>query len=368
MLGASCAEDAAIGESSLAKEFRSPSLTEPVTYEVDFSAVVTAPYHTKVLKVWMPIPQSDGIQQISDSELTTFPERVVPQISSEPVYGNRFAYFEFHEPQGGQIIRHHFTATVRNARWELDPSLVQTPDTWPQKFAPYLTPDSIAEVSGFQDVIRTISPDRPDRTGRLFAAMDWIDEHMTYDHVDASLRADARHAFEKRHGHCSDYHGLCATMGRSLGFPTRVTYGIALFPKNSPSHCKLEAFLPPYGWVSFDLSETQKMIAAIEKDLSLDVAKREKLKIAARERLMAGFRENSWLLLTRGTDYELSPRASRAVRVVRTIYAEADGEPLPDPDPANSEKREFGWMTVHAYKSDRPVPLPFKDFDSLAIE
>jgi ATP-dependent helicase HrpA len=34
-------------------------------------------------------------------------------------------------------------------------------------------------------------------------------------------------------------------MGRTLGFPTRVTYGIALFPKNSPSHCKLEALLPP---------------------------------------------------------------------------------------------------------------------------
>ena len=29
-----------------------------------------------------------------------------------------------------------------------------------------------------------------------------------------------------------------------------MTYGINPFPKNSPSHCKLEAYLPPYGWVS----------------------------------------------------------------------------------------------------------------------
>lgn len=364
----SFAEDNSSRLTQRSEESRSPSLTEPITYEVDFSAVVTAPYHTKVLKVWMPIPQTDSLQQISASELSTFPDVVAPQIAFEPVYGNKFAYFEFREPQGAQIIRHRFTATVRNARWDLDPSLVRTPSEWPQDLAPYLKPEPIAEAVGFQEVIDGIALDRTNRTRGLFAAMDWINKSMTYDHIDASLRADAGHAFAKRHGHCSDYHGLCATMGRSLGFPTRVTYGLALFPKNSPSHCKLEAFLPPYGWVSFDLSETQKMIEAIEKNATLDVAAKERLKVAARERLMSGFRENSWLLVTKGTDYELAPRASQSVRVVRTIYAEADGEPLPDPDPANSEKREFGWMTVHSYKSDKPVSQPFKDLNSLDAE
>ena len=31
--------------------------SHPVTYEVDFAVVVTAPYHTKKLKVWLPLPQ-----------------------------------------------------------------------------------------------------------------------------------------------------------------------------------------------------------------------------------------------------------------------------------------------------------------------
>ena len=51
--------------------------------------------------------------------------------------------------------------------------------------------------------------------------------------------------------------------------------------------------------------------------------------------------------------------------MVRTIYAEADGEPLPDPDPADSNKREFGWMTAHEYRADREVAYPFKDWKSL---
>ncbi|MDA1048899.1 MAG: hypothetical protein O3C40_00250 [Planctomycetota bacterium] len=41
---------------------------------------------------------------------------------------------------------------------------------------------------------------------------------------------------------------------------------------------------------------------------------------------------------------------------------------LPDPDPANQDKREFGWMTVHSYKANKPVSQPFKDLSSLDVE
>jgi hypothetical protein len=362
------AQDATSQQPVHSEDASSPSLTDPVTYEVDFSAVITPPYHTKVLKVWLPIPQPDSIQQISGSELTTFPEQVVPQVATEPVYGNKFAYFEFHEPLGAQIIRHRFTATVQNAHWNLDAAVVDLPDKWPRELAGYLAPDPIAEAAGFREVIRSFALDPRDRTSGLFAAIDWIDKNLAYDHINASLRADAAHAFTKRHGHCSDYHGLCATMGRALGYPTRVTYGISLFPKNSPSHCKFEAYLPPYGWVSFDVPETQKMVAEIQTSHLLDGAAKDRLSAAARQRLMSGFRENSWLLVTKGTEYELVPKASRPVHVVRTIYAEADGEALPDPDPANKDKREFGWMTVHAYKADKPVSQPFKDLSTLKLE
>jgi transglutaminase-like putative cysteine protease len=198
--------------------------------------------------------------------------------------------------------------------------------------------------------------------------MRWIDSNITYDHVHASLKADPEHAFTQLRGHCSDYHGLCAAMGRALGYPTRVTYGLSLYPKNSPSHCKLEAFLPPYGWVSFDVSETQKLVRKIGANEKLSAEEKDRLNDAARHRLQSGFRENSWLLVTQGTDYELAPKASQPVKVVRTIYAEADGQPLPDPDPANPQQREFAWMTAHKYSADRPFKLPFEDVATLIEE
>ena len=342
-------------------------ITEPVKYEIDFSAVVTAPYHTKVLRVWMPIPPSDDVQQISDRELSTFPMKVEPEIDEESVFGNRFAYFEFHDPHGAQIIRHRFTATVSNARWDVEPQEVATPQYGDDRLAASLKPQDVAKTDKFKDIFQKIKPNANEGSSakNLFQAMAWIEDNLTYDHVHASLQADANHALMQQRGHCSDYHGLCSTFGRTLGFPSRVTYGLALFPKNSPSHCKMEALLPPYGWVSFDLSETQKMIRKIQADESLDQSTKDRLATAARKRLVGGFRENSWLQMTRGENYELVPRASRPVAVVRTIYAEADGEPLPEPDPANVDKREYGWMTVHQYTADQPVVKPFKDLSTL---
>jgi hypothetical protein len=115
------------------------------------------------------------------------------------------------------------------------------------------------------------------------------------------------------------------------------------------------------------VSETQKLTQAIQKEKGLSEADKKALVAAAEERLKRGFRDNTWYLQTRGTDYDLAPPAAEKVKVVRTIYAEADGQPLPDPDPANPAKKEFAWMTVHQFKADHAVPYPFTDWKGLAV-
>jgi len=337
----------------------------PVEYQVDFSVVVTAPHHSKVLRVWLPLPQNNACQEIQDRHLSTFPMTVAPKIGRESRFGNQFAYFEFHEPKGAQMIRHQFRAKVWEMRWNLAADNVVNVEKWPDAFAPYLQPDPLTSNAAFHAVVNKLAKPQSTDGERLYAAMSWVDTHMTYDHKNASLQADANHAFSLGRGHCSDYHGLCAAMGRELGNPTRVVYGLNLFPKDSPSHCKVESFLAPYGWVPFDVSETQKLVQSIQSHPDLPSSDKARLVAAVRRRLAQGFRENTWLLVTRGVSYELVPKASKPVRVVRTIYAEADGQPLPEPDPANTDKHEFAWMTMHDYKSDRPVTSPFKDLTSL---
>src|SRR6516225_9257688 len=74
--------------------------SSPVTYDVDFAVVVTAPYHTKKLKVWLPLPQSDAAQEVEEGTITTSPIKVTHKVAKEPAFGNQFAYFEFDHPEG----------------------------------------------------------------------------------------------------------------------------------------------------------------------------------------------------------------------------------------------------------------------------
>jgi hypothetical protein len=340
--------------------------SDAVTYDIDFSVVVTAPYHTKTLKVWLAMPQSDGGQTIEGSTLSTFPMKVAPSVGVEKVHGNKFAFFEFDHPEGAQIIRHKFKATIHEMRWNIEPAKVAKIEKWPASFEPYLKSDQNVKID---DRVKKLAldavPSSKNPSDDLASVMGWVNKFMKYDHVNASLQASVDHALTKKAGHCSDYHGLCAAFGRALGYPTRVTYGINTFAKNSPSHCKLEAYLPPYGWVCFDVSETQRVVESIQKDKTIDAAKNVELIKLAHDRLQGGFRDNTWLQQTRGTDYDLVPPASKRVPLVRTIYVEADGVALRDPDPANADQREFGWMTVHHYVPSRPVEYPFKGWKSL---
>ena len=341
--------------------------SNPVEYDVEFQAILTAPHKTKLLRVWLPIPTSDHGQELLSSELTTFPESVTPKIADEPVFGNRFAYFEFVNPQGGQIIKHKLKIKVWELRWNIEPAQIQSVTKWPNSFDPYRRNEAQAIVADarFEKLLQQIIPNRRGGLQDLDAVMTWVSGNFTYDHVNASLAASSIHAIEQRRGHCSDYHGFCAAMGRLIGQPTRITYGINAFPKNSPSHCKLEAFLPPYGWVSFDVSETQKLVQSLALNKSLTEADRASLKAAANRRLLSGFRDNTWYLQTRGSDYDLVPKGTSRVPVIRTIYAEADGTPLAEPDPANTKQTSFTWMTAHKFQADHAVTYPFTDTKSL---
>jgi transglutaminase-like putative cysteine protease len=340
--------------------------SNPVSYDVDFSVVVTAPSGTKLLKVWLPLPPSDAAQQVSDSQVSTFPNHVMPKVEREKVYGNTFAYFEFPNPDGGQIIRHKFKIKVWEQHWDLDPKKVVRVTDWPATFDPFLKADrSVVVDDRLRKFAQEIVPARKNPAADLDEVMDWIDTHLTYDPTKASLTGSSEHALDQRTGHCSDYHGLCAAFGRALSVPTRVTYGIIPMARNSPTHCKCEAYLPPYGWVCFDVSETQNLIKRLKNAPGLSDKEKQTLARAARERLRHGFRDNTWFLQTRGTDYELAPPASKRVPLVRTAYAEADGRALADPDPSNPNVREFAWMTVHQYRADRRVTYPFSDWSSL---
>ena len=92
------------------------------------------------------MPQTEFGQEVTEGSLSTFPMKTDAKIDTEKTFGNKFAYFEFHEPQGAQIIRHRFKVTVWELRWNLDPDKIVQVGQWPESFQPYRRGESQAVV------------------------------------------------------------------------------------------------------------------------------------------------------------------------------------------------------------------------------
>src|SRR5262245_7225825 len=152
--------------------------SDPVTYQVDLSFVITAPYHTKKLRVWLPLPPSDALQEVSGRDLSTFPLKVQPTIGKEAVFGNQFAYFEFDHPEGAQIIRHKFTVKTWEVNWNVDPNKVLKVDRWPAGFDRYLRGERLVVVDErFRKLAGEIVPERRGPALDLAAVMHWVHEN-----------------------------------------------------------------------------------------------------------------------------------------------------------------------------------------------
>ncbi len=176
--------------------------SDPVTYDVDFSIVVTPPYKAQKLQVWLPMPTTDAAQEVTEGSLSSFPMSVEPAIAAEPVYGNKFAYFEFKSPQGAQVIRHQFKIKAWELNWKINPMKVQTVSQWPKGFAKYQQGDSQSVIvdERFETVLNEIVPQRTNPFQDFGGVMDWVQSHVAYDHHDASLKANSEHVLTKRRG------------------------------------------------------------------------------------------------------------------------------------------------------------------------
>jgi hypothetical protein len=77
---------------------------------------VTEPRKTKLLRFWMPIPPIDHEQTLISSEIVSFPDEIKPEGDTKPLYGNRFAFVEFKNPQGAPTIRHPFRVRMDDSQ------------------------------------------------------------------------------------------------------------------------------------------------------------------------------------------------------------------------------------------------------------
>ncbi|TWT33183.1 arylsulfatase [Blastopirellula retiformator] len=115
-----------------------------------------------------------------------FRRKCRPTIHVEPKYGNKFAYFEFADPHGAQIIRHQFQAKVWQLDWKLQPQQLTDVTSWPASFDKYRQGESQAVVVNdqFRELAAQVVPEGEDPLTTMGSIMDYVIRDFQYDHGD----------------------------------------------------------------------------------------------------------------------------------------------------------------------------------------
>ena len=287
------------------------------TFEFTYLTKIPAlPTDTKVSRIWIPLPQSDSYQQISNLKIAS-PFPYATHHDSE--YGNKYAYLELPAAKlaGPAEVRVTFEVTRREHRVSLGANSTAA-DKRPEAsdLQRFLQPDrrvplagTIAELSAQQ----TQGIQDPVAKGR--AIYDYVIATMRYDKSGTGWgNGDAIWACTAKRGNCTDFHSLFIGMMRAAGIPARFEIGFPLPTDQhagtiSGYHCWAQFYVEKYGWIPVDASEAWKHPE--KKDYFF------------------GAHDDDRVQFTIGRDIRLDPpQQGEPLNYFIYPYAEVDGKPL----------------------------------------
>jgi transglutaminase-like putative cysteine protease len=227
------------------------------------------PTDVRISKVWIPLPQSDAWQSISDLKIES-PFAYSTRRDSE--YGNEYVYLEIPAAKvsGAADIRVTFHATRQEHLVAVggNPGVIKTAATTAASTGDlkrFLEPDRRVPLRG---VIAELSAEQTrgieDPMAKARAIYDYVIATMRYDKSGTGWgNGDAIWACTAKRGNCTDFHSLFIGMMRAAGIPARFEIGFPL-PADQHAgtipgyHCWAEFYVAPYGWIPVDASEAWK--------------------------------------------------------------------------------------------------------------
>lgn len=219
----------------------------------------------KPLSIWFPEAVSD---QWQDVKIVSQSGDLPLRRTVEKQYGDKM----FHaETRSANKPEYHFEVTYEVTRRErisyrdghfMSPA-VNTPRAMLARYssADALVPTSgrLADLAAYQ--VKSANADTPIKKAR--AIYDYIFSTMRYDKSGTGWgRGDSEWACDSKHGNCTDFHSLFASMARSQHIPTRFAIGFPIpTAKHSGEiagyHCWAD-FNVDRHWVPVDISEAWK--------------------------------------------------------------------------------------------------------------
>ena len=213
------------------------------------------PVGTKVLDLWLPVPQTDRNQTIHRITIDA-PNRVT--IGRESRFGNQSVNVRVDQPTAPVTV----TLIVEATRWEnIGNEEVLSNDAR----AEYLKPEPLVPLDGpvrslALEAIRGQDTDAE----KAKAIYEKVVDLMTYDKSGTGWgRGDAIFACDAKRGNCTDFHALVIGMARSVNIPARFAIGLPLPHERGTGdipgyHYWAELYVRGCGSVPVDASEAGK--------------------------------------------------------------------------------------------------------------
>jgi len=212
------------------------------------------PEGAETLRLWIPLPQNNLHQEVSDFDITSpFPYK----INVTEGYGNKMLYVEADKPTGAfQVtVSYIFKRYANVDGFRSDEKMGENLTLAPQKLVPIS--EDIAEIA-----LEAIG-DADSGMARGRALFDHTFDYMTYDKSGTCWgTGDFNYARKVAKGSCKDFHAYFIGLARNAGIPAYSECGV-LAPeergegKTGCCHCWAYFWDGEY-WVPVDISEADK--------------------------------------------------------------------------------------------------------------
>jgi transglutaminase-like putative cysteine protease len=290
----------------------------PKTRDFDFTykaRVAELPADAHKVDLWIPVPASDGLQEIT---VTGISSTVPYVITKDGRYGNSVLHLEVTDPKQAEI---GVEMNVRVRRKEsLHHDLPTGLPTRPAKALPadaaqWLKPDRLVPLDDrIKSLARTVTEGKTTDLDKARAIYDYVEKTMSYDKSGTGWgNGDIYWACDAKRGNCTDFHALFIGLNRAVGIPAKFEIGFPIPGDRGQGeiagyHCWAEFYLKGYGWVPVDASEASKHPDKTE--------------------YFFGALDENRVQLSIGRDVVLSPKQAGApLNYFIYPYAEVDGKP-----------------------------------------
>ena len=301
--------------------FPCASMARERSGEVELAVTIAAPDDSKDVRVWLPYPTSDSVQDISNV-------RIKGNFSQSGIYreketGNLALYAEWTTPIKDRAITLTFDATgrelIRKDFPAVEPAI-------PVEIQEYLKSTRFIPTDGkVREIALSITNDKQKISEKARAVYQWVVENTVRDpDVKGCGTGEVEKVLAQRGGKCADISSVFVSIARAAGVPAREVFGLRLGKKDeedmtSGHHCWSEFYVPGYGWVPADAADVRKIMLVDKLDLK---GAQDKI-----DYYFGGVEQYRIALARGGRGYYLNPRQNDGpLNYFMYPYAEINGK------------------------------------------